>query len=179
MKNFLRWLLVLPAALATMPATFFVAVLAWNVVRAVNIVPQDSFVDVAFAAFGINALAVFTGVHAGASTAPTHRHIAAIVIAVLVAIAWIVVLIFRSEVGAALSISFGWLLWSSTGQIAGAAVASLGIFKGEKNKQCARSIAVPPDSSALTAEELDGIENLRILNHLKEAIPVTATTEKY
>jgi hypothetical protein len=125
MNPALRWILLVPAALAGAAAAYVGGVLVWNVVRLVNIMPQESFIDLAFAAVGINGAAGAAGVFAGAAVAPNGKAGAAVMMAALFALLALVSLAIGASVRESLKLSLAWHVASSVAWIGGAAAAAI------------------------------------------------------
>lgn len=129
MPNTLRWILVAPATLVATVGAYIILTLVWNLVRAINIVPQDGFIDLGLANLSINGLAAVAGVFVGARTAPCYRQITAIVMAALLVLLAVVTIALGSAFRANLSMSFGWHVFSSIAWIAGAGIAAYIVSK--------------------------------------------------
>ena len=129
MPNTLRWILVAPATLGATVGVYIILTVVWNLVRAINIVPQDGIIDLGLGNLGINGFAAAVGVFAGARTAPYYRRLTAIVVAALLILLALVTIAVGSAFRANLSMSFGWHVFSSMAWIAGAITAALAMTK--------------------------------------------------
>lgn len=78
-----RWLIFIPSAVAASIAAYVVFGLVSYVVRIVNIVPQESVIDLILVVIGANFVAAAAGVLAGSFTAPKARNVIAILLAAL------------------------------------------------------------------------------------------------
>lgn len=124
MHKAVRWILVAPAAVGAATLAFVALTLVWNLVRAVNIVPQDGLIDLALASAGINGVAAAAGVIAGARVAPRAPQWTAIVVAGVFVLIAILLLLLTNVIRPHLHISFGWHVFSSLAWIAGAVYAA-------------------------------------------------------
>ena len=87
--------------------------LVWNLVATINIVPQNDFISVGLANFGINAVAAGLGVVAGSHLAPSMRTRTAWVLATLTVLFALVTLAYGAQFRASTSMSLGWHIWST------------------------------------------------------------------
>lgn len=127
MNSFVRWILVLPAVVIGGIAAWASMLLVWNVVRFVNIVPQDGAISVAIANFGINFVAAAAAVLAGAAVAPVKTRPTRIGIGLAVVALALATFVAGEEVREALSMSAKWhilavIAWAS-GAVFGAGMA--------------------------------------------------------
>lgn len=129
MFNTLRWILVVPATLAATAGAYFGLVLVWNLVRVINIVPQDGLVDLALANLGVNGASSAAGVLAGTKTAPRHRRAAAIMVAILLGAVGLASLLVGAAFRDSLRMSLGWHVFSSIAWVVGAIAAALALSK--------------------------------------------------
>ena len=131
MNNISKWLLVLPAAIAATVASWIALTIVWNLVATVNIVPQNDFISVGLANFGINALASGLGVVAGVHLAPTMQRQTAIVLAVLTVLFALTTLVFGAKFRTSASMSLGWHIWSTLAWAVGGVAAAIQQWKSK------------------------------------------------
>ena len=83
MHPILRWVLVLPAFIAASVGGYVILGFVVHLVRTVNIVSQNTFVDVLLAVVGVNFIAACVGVLVGYFTAPRGHRWLAVVLALI------------------------------------------------------------------------------------------------
>ena len=124
-----RWLLVLPAAIATTVACFLLFTLGWNLTSTISIVPQSDLISLGLANFSINAFSAGLGVLAAASVAPSSRRRAAIGVAGLYLLLAAGLLIWGVSARDTLRMSLGWHIWGTVawavGTVAGVIAAKV------------------------------------------------------
>jgi hypothetical protein len=132
MQKAVRWILVAPAAVGAAMLAFVALTLVWNVVRLVNIVPQDGLIDLALSSAGINAIASAAGVIAGAHVAPGARERTAITLAGVFMLIAILLMALANVIRPHLHISLGWYVFSSLAWIIGAACAAYSLSNDKR-----------------------------------------------
>lgn len=127
-----KWLLVLPAFIAVTIVGWIGLTLVWNLVATINIVPQNDFISLGLANFGINAIASGAGVMAGVRLAPTMQQQTAITLATLTILFALAMLTFGAGFRASTSMSLGWHIWSTLAWVVGGVAAAVQSGKSER-----------------------------------------------
>lgn len=125
MNKSIKWLLVVPAAVLAIVATWVALTLAWNLVSLINIVPQNDLISLGLAGFGINAIAPYAGIVVSSRLAPTSQQLTAVVLAVILIGFAIATLAFGLQFRILTSMSFGWHLWSTFAWVVGSIAAAV------------------------------------------------------
>lgn len=120
MGNSIRWILVLPVAIATSVLCYIIFTLVWNITSSINIVPQSDLLSLGLANFGINAFSAGLGLYAGANLGPVNRkYRAAIGVASVYIIAATGLLILGFSSREKLHMSLGWHIWGTIAWVVG------------------------------------------------------------
>ena len=119
MSKTIKWILVAPVA------TWVALTLVWNLVASINIVPQNDLISLGLANFGINAIAPFAGIVVGSRMAPSSQQRTAAASSVALVAFAIALLAIGAQFRGALSMSFGWHIWSTFAWVVGAVAAAM------------------------------------------------------
>lgn len=134
MPNALRWILVAPAAVGATIIGFALMTLSWNVVRTLNIVPQEGILDLAMGNAWVNGTAAALGVVAGTHVAPGRSRSTSIVLAAVFALFAVLTLVVGNAFRDGTGMSLGWHVFSAIAWIAGAAIAAVSASKPSTSK---------------------------------------------
>ena len=133
MNNTVKWVLVIPASMAATIMGWICLTLVWNITATINIVPQNDLISLGLASFGINAGAAALGIVAGTYLAPAMRARTALVLAtvtVFFALSMLVLFFVATlRYDVQLSMSPGWMIWSTFAWVAGAVAVAVQVRK--------------------------------------------------
>jgi len=127
MNKIVRWILVVPAALAAAAAVSIVLMLVWYVTSRFNIVSHDDVISVGLATIGTNVVPAWAAVNAGVKVAPVNTRAVRIGVGAVIAGAAIVLYV--------LGLSFhpyASMLWHTLGTIAWVIGAAMGVVGSGK-----------------------------------------------
>ena len=131
MNNATKWFLVLPASIGATVAGWVAITLVWNLVVAINIVPQNDLIRLGLANFGINAISAWLGVVAGSQLAPSMRPQTALVLAAVSVLFALAVLAYGGLFRTSVSMSVGWHIWGTIAWVSGAVAAVVQAWKSK------------------------------------------------